>query len=59
MTRRFAVLALAVLLAACGRRGRLRLPEPKEGEPAPPRAPSAIRSNPRPRTPPSAGLEIG
>lgn len=64
MIRRRLLLALLALgPAACGRRGRLRLPEPEEGganrpSPAIPTAPPA-RPSSRDRAPRPAGLEIG
>lgn len=58
IARRMLAAALMLLLAACGRRAPLRLPERDGGESAPPPTPAPARE-PQRRGPSPAGLETG
>lgn len=60
MSRRRLVLALLLLApAACGRRGKLRLPSRGEGGSLPTTPAPAGRPAPERRAPRATGLEIG
>lgn len=58
IARRVLAAALVLLLAACGRRGPLRLPERDGGDSAPPPTPAPARE-PQRRSPSPVGLETG